>query len=147
MQVTPDLDGVAARKAWRQEAFIQISQSMVARALRTDQWTYCVADPSMAGDQPYSKNYVEYQMYDLTSDPLQLLNLAGRRDPPKLVHYLGDRVDVDVEDHLRERLLAYMAEAGDPPPRSSSGGCIRDGEVLLYRRAEAAGGRILISTS
>jgi arylsulfatase A-like enzyme len=111
----PLLNDPAARKAWRQEAFIQISQSMVARALRTDRWTYCVADPSLSGDHPYSKNYVEYQMYNLASDPHQLLNLAGRRDPPKLVHYLGGRVDVDAADHLRQRLLACMAEAGDPP--------------------------------
>ncbi len=111
----PLLNDPAARKAWRQEAFIQISQSMVARALRTDQFTYCVADPSLSGEHPYSKNYVEYQMYDLASDPHQLLNLAGRRDVPKLVHYLGDRVDVEVADHLRQRLLARMAEAGDPP--------------------------------
>jgi arylsulfatase A-like enzyme len=111
----PLLNDPGARKAWRQEAFIQISQSMVGRALRTDQWTYCVADPSLSGDHPYSKNYVEYQMYNLKSDPHQLLNLAGRRDVPKLIHYLGDRVDVEVADHLRERLLACMAEAGDPP--------------------------------
>ncbi|HEV2136740.1 MAG TPA: sulfatase-like hydrolase/transferase [Terracidiphilus sp.] len=111
----PLLNNPAARKAWPQEAFIQISQSMVARALRTDQWTYCVADPTLTGEHPYSKNYVEYQMYNLTSDPHQLLNLAGRRDVPKLVHDFGERVDMDIADHLRERLLALMAEAGDPP--------------------------------
>lgn len=113
--VMPLLNDPAARKGWRQEAFIQISQSMVARALRTDQWTYCVADPSMTGEHPYSKSYVEYQMYNLASDPHQLVNLAGRRDVPKLVHSIGDRADVEVADHLRQRLLAHMAEAGDPP--------------------------------
>jgi arylsulfatase A-like enzyme len=111
----PLLNDPAVRKAWPQEAFIQISQSMVARALRTDQWTYCVADPTLTGEHPYSKNYVEYQMYNLTSDPHQLVNLAGRRDVPKLVHYFGERVDMDIADHLRQRLLAHMAEAGDPP--------------------------------
>lgn len=111
----PLLANPAARKSWRQEAFIQISQSMVARALRTDQWTYCVADPTLSGEHPYSKNYVEYQMYNLASDPHQLVNLAGRRDVPRLVHYLGERVDVNAADHLRERLLAHMDEAGDPP--------------------------------
>lgn len=105
----------AARRAWRQEALIQISQSMVGRALRTDQWTYCVADPSLSGDHAFSRNYVEYQMYNLASDPHQLLNLAGRRDVPKLVHDLGERVDEEVADHLRQRLLALMSEAGDPP--------------------------------
>ncbi|MFP5277381.1 MAG: sulfatase-like hydrolase/transferase [Acidobacteriota bacterium] len=111
----PLLSDPAARKAWRQEAFIQISQSMVGRALRTDQWTYCVVDPSLSGEHPYSKNYVEYQMYNLASDPHQLVNLAGRRDVPKLVHGFGERVDTQIADHLRERLLAHMAEAGDPP--------------------------------
>jgi arylsulfatase A-like enzyme len=111
----PLLNDPAARKAWRQEAFIQISQSMVARALRTDRWTYCVADPSLSGDHPFSRSYIEYQMYDLASDPHQLVNLAGRRDVPRLVHYLGERADADVAEHLRERLLAHMAEAGDPP--------------------------------
>lgn len=111
----PLVNDPAARKAWRQEALIQISQSMVGRALRTDEWTYCVADPSISGKHPYSRNYVEYQMYNLASDPHQLLNLAGRRDVPKLVHYLGDRPDMEVADYLRERLLAHMAEAGDPP--------------------------------
>lgn len=113
--LVPLLNDPAARKGWRQEALIQISQSMVGRALRTDQWTYYVADPNLQGDQPYSKNYVEYQMYNLHSDPHQLVNLAGRRDVHRLVHYLGERVDVEVSDHLRERLLAHMAEAGDPP--------------------------------
>jgi arylsulfatase A-like enzyme len=111
----PLLNDPAARKAWPQEAFIQISQSMVGRALRTDQWTYCVVDPTLSGEHPYSNNYVEYQMYNLASDPHQLVNLAGRRDVPKLVHAFGERPDAEVADHLRERLLAHMAAAGDPP--------------------------------
>lgn len=111
----PLVNDPAARKAWRQEAFIQISQSMVGRALRTDQWTYCVADPSLVGEHPFSNHYEEYQMYNLAADPHQLVNLAGRRDAPRLVHSLGDRTDADVAAHLRERLLAHMAEAGDPP--------------------------------
>ena len=117
----PLINDPAARKEWRQEAFIQFSQSMVARALRTDEWTYCVADPTLSGDHPYSKNYVEYQMYNLASDPHQLLNLAGRRDVPRLVHYLGERIDADVADHLRERLLAHMAEADEPPAEIQQG--------------------------
>lgn len=111
----PLLNDPAARKAWRQEAFVQISQSMVGRALRTDEWTYCAVDPTLSGEHPNSKNYVEYQMYNLAADPHQLVNLAGRRDVPKLVHNFGDRADSDIANHLRDRLLAHMAEAGDPP--------------------------------
>ncbi len=112
----PLIHDPAARQAWRQEAFLQISQSMVARALRTDRWTYCVADPSLPnGNFPSSKHYVEYQMYNLAADPHQLVNLAGRRDVPSAVHYFGERVDAEIADHLRQRLLARMADAGDPP--------------------------------
>jgi arylsulfatase A-like enzyme len=106
-----------ARRAWRQEVLVQISGSMVGRALRTDQWTYCVADPSLPGRSPSSNHYEEYQMYNLTADPHQLLNLAGRRDPPSLVHYIGERSNEDVAAHLRERLIARMVEAGEVAPK------------------------------
>ena len=33
------------------EALIQISESMVGRAIRTEEWTYCVADPTLNGVQ------------------------------------------------------------------------------------------------
>lgn len=106
-----------ARDEWQNEAFIQISASMVARALRTAEWTYCVADPTGKGNQdPSSDTYREYQMYNLPSDPHQLLNLAGRRDNPKLVHYSGDRPLPEVADYLRKRLIARMVEAGETAP-------------------------------
>jgi arylsulfatase A-like enzyme len=107
-----------AREAWRNEAFIQISQSMVARALRTDQWTYCVADRHGNGvTQPSSSHYSEYQMYNLLADPHQLLNLAGRHDNPNLVHYGGDQPLPRAASYLRERLIARMVEAGERAPQ------------------------------
>ena len=90
---------------WRDEIFIQISESQNARALRTCRWKYCVAVP--ASDQDRAKNesvwpvYDEALLYDLDSDPAELKNLIG------LPHY------GDVAGHLRQRLLARMAEAGD----------------------------------
>lgn len=105
------------REAWRNEAFIQISQSMVARALRTPEWTYCIADPSANGaTTPASTHYDEYQMYNLTADPHQLVNLAGRHDNPKLVHAAGGRPLPELARHLRERLIARMVEAGEAAP-------------------------------
>lgn len=53
-------------------------------------------------------------MYDLAADPHQLLNLAGRHDPPELVHYDGDRPLPEVAAYLQERLIARMVEAGEP---------------------------------
>lgn len=106
------------RANWRSEAFVQISASMVARALRTDQWTYCVVDPNGNGDRDYhSTHYQEYQMYNLATDPHQLLNLAGRKDPPHLVHYEGDRPLPEIAAHLCERLIARMVEAGEEAPQ------------------------------
>lgn len=103
---------------WRSEAFVQISASMVARALRTDQWTYCVVDPNGNGDRdPNSMHYQEYQMYNLASDPHQLLNLAGRKDPPHLVHYDGERPLPEIAAYLRERLIARIVEAGEEAPQ------------------------------
>jgi arylsulfatase A-like enzyme len=111
----PLINQPKGRANWRNEAFVQISASMVARALRTDQWTYCVVDPTGNGDRdPYSTHYQEYQMYNLAADPHQLLNLAGRKDPPHLVHYDGDKPLPEVAAHLRERLMARIEEAGEP---------------------------------
>lgn len=65
----PPVNQSESREKWRNEAFIQISQSMAARALRTDQWTYCVADPNANGPRDRSSlHYQEYQMYNLASD-------------------------------------------------------------------------------
>jgi arylsulfatase A-like enzyme len=107
------------RDAWRNEAFIQISESMVARALRTPEWTYCVADRSAANGTTSgsSKSYDEYQMYDLRGDPNQLVNLAGRQDVAALVHPGGDRSLPQIAGGLRERLLARMAEADEDAPQ------------------------------
>ncbi|MEJ2009733.1 MAG: sulfatase-like hydrolase/transferase [Acidobacteriota bacterium] len=114
----PLINRTEGRENWKNEAFVQISESMLARALRTGQWTYCIADPSASGGRdPSSMHYQEYQMYNLAADPHQLLNLAGRRDNPKLVHYDGDRPLPEVAAHLRERLIARMVEAGEAAPQ------------------------------
>jgi len=91
---------------WRNEVFIQISESMVGRALRTDRWKYAVASPTPGppARTPSSDRYVEYQMYDLFADPHELVNLAGRRE------YRREAAQ------LRERLRARIAEAGEAPP-------------------------------
>lgn len=106
------------RESWPNEVLIQISESMVGRALRTPRWTYCVADPTAnVATDPASAHYGEYQMYDLSADPHQLLNLAGRKDVPSLVHPEGDRALPEIAADLRERLIARMVEAGEAAPQ------------------------------
>ncbi len=107
----------AGREKWHNEAFVQISGPMIGRALRTAEWTYCIADPDAGHRVPNSMHYREYQMYNLGADPHQLLNLAGRRDSPKLVHFNGDRPLPEVADHLRQRLIARMVEIGEQAPQ------------------------------
>lgn len=93
-------------EGWRNEVFIQISESMVGRALRTERWKYCVIAPDKHGTQdPSSERYVEYQLYDLYADPHELVNLAGRREYR------------EIAAQLRERLKSRMIEAGESEPK------------------------------
>jgi arylsulfatase A-like enzyme len=69
-----------ARQNWPNQQLIQISESMTGRAIRTKDWTYCVADPSGDTTKPAAKTYHEYQFYDQRVDPHELVNLAGRKE-------------------------------------------------------------------
>ena len=91
--------------AWPEEVFVQISESQVARAIRTHRWKYCVNAPDGVGWRDANADrYVEEALYDLQADPYELENLAG--------------IDAfrDVADDLRERLLARMVAAGETAP-------------------------------
>jgi len=101
----PLLRDPQARREWQNKALIQISESMVGRAIRTKEWTYCVADPTLNGYKDSSSmHYVEYQMYNNASDPAQLVNLAGRQTFRQAA------------SQLREELLAMIGESGEPQP-------------------------------
>jgi arylsulfatase A-like enzyme len=114
----PALRNPAARAAWRNEVFVQISKSETARALRTPDWTYVALAPDAdLHRDPGSARYQDYQLYDNTGDPAQLINLAGRDDDSSLVHYAGDRSIREITDDLRKRLIARMVEAGEAEPQ------------------------------
>jgi arylsulfatase A-like enzyme len=93
-----------ARAAWPNRQLIQISESMTGRAIRTKDWTYCVADPTGAHDQPASTNYHEYQLYDQRNDPHELVNLAGRKEYR------------EIADTLRSQLSEMMRQADEAAP-------------------------------
>ena len=102
-------------EGWPNEVYVQITESQIGRALRTPEWTYAVVDRKFPRPRSGSSDhYEEHQMYNLFDDPHQLLNLAGRGDNPQLVHYDGGQPLPEVAAHLRERLIARMAEAGEP---------------------------------
>lgn len=99
-------------EGWANEVYIQISEAQTGRALRTPEWTYAVVDSgSNAVLRPASDQYEEYQMYDLFADPHELVNLAGRADLPGGEKYRA------IADHLSERLLDRMVEAGEDRAR------------------------------
>lgn len=93
-----------ARQKWQNQQLIQISESMTGRAIRTPDWTYCVADLSGETKEPAAKTYHEYQFYDQRADPHELVNLAGRKEYR------------DKADELREQLKKLLAAAGEPEP-------------------------------
>lgn len=100
----PDEDG---------QAFIQISESQVGRAVRTERWKYAVAAPKINGwrggnGQPASERYVERYLYDLRRDPYERVNLAGQPNYR------------DVADRLGEKLRGYLRDVEDADPEIRS---------------------------
>ncbi len=103
--VLPLLNDAEAREHWPNQQLIQISESMTGRAIRTPDWTYCVADVSGAKDKAGAAVYTEYQMYDQRADPNELVNLAGRAE------YRAKAGE------LREQLKKLLIAAGEPEPK------------------------------
>jgi arylsulfatase A-like enzyme len=99
----PLITDTAARKAWNLSVYIQISQSICGRALRTNEWTYCAHDPSIPhGGAEYSTHYTDFALYSLAADPHEQVNLVGREE---------FRV---VCTKLREELKKRIVENGEP---------------------------------
>lgn len=79
---------------WRNETYFEMSEFMVARGVRTPQYTFAAAVPKRAGWKPArsSDEYVEYMLYDLYADPHQHVNLAGNRQYEAVSEYLRQRL-------------------------------------------------------
>jgi arylsulfatase A-like enzyme len=90
---------------WPEEVFVQISESQVGRAVRTQRWKYGVTAPDKNGSKdPSSERYVEEYLYDLQADPYELNNLVGRASHE------------EVAAVMRQRLLRRMVDAGEAEP-------------------------------
>jgi arylsulfatase A-like enzyme len=89
-----------SRTQWRQDLFFQISETETGRALRTHRWKYGVTS-EYHEDAPRSDVYRECYLYDLDSDPYEMVNLIG----------MG--VFRSLCDDLKKRLLEWIAEIED----------------------------------
>jgi arylsulfatase A-like enzyme len=88
---------------WPEEVFVQISESQIGRAVRTQRWKYGVTAPGFkGGEAPGAERYEEQYLYDLMADPYELNNLLGRESHR------------EVADVLKGRLIRRMLEAGEP---------------------------------
>ncbi len=101
----PMLDLPEVRRNWQNAAYIQISQSVCGRAIRTADWTYACYDPAVAhGEAPWSKTYTDFALYSNAADPCQQVNLAGRPDFKATAN------------RLREQLREMIIANGEPEP-------------------------------
>lgn len=94
------------------DVFIQISESHIGRALRTDRWKYAVAAPSTNGwrsgsGDSASEKYVERNLYDLARDPHERVNLVSHPEYR------------ETAERLRERLRECIRAVEDADPTIS----------------------------
>ncbi len=94
---------------WRDDMFVQISESQTGRALRTHRWKYSVRSNDAGPDgQPIlaasAETYSEECLYDLLADPWELTNLIGG---PAYANVTAD---------LRQRLIKRMTAIGEKEP-------------------------------
>lgn len=90
---------------WTNDVFIQVSESEVGRALRTERWKYSVYDPETDGGADSSSDqYVERYLYDLRKDPYERVNLVGRAEYR------------DIAERLRIRLLNRIQAVENESP-------------------------------
>ncbi|HEV2276116.1 MAG TPA: sulfatase-like hydrolase/transferase [Acidobacteriaceae bacterium] len=101
----PLLSGRQARQEWPNQELIQISEAMVGRAIRTEDWLYCVADPEAdVRTTKGSAKYQEYLFYDERGDPSELVNLAARKEYRKQA------------EALRAELKKLIVASGETEP-------------------------------
>ncbi len=85
---------------WPDDVFIEISEDICGRAIRTHRWKYALRAPDVIPHAPGSEEYVEDFLYDLAADPHERTNLVAE---PALA---------DIRAELALRLKRHIAATG-----------------------------------
>ncbi len=109
----------------KQDIFVQISESQVGRAIRTDRWKYAVEAPDKNPTRDCkSSEYTETFLYDLEHDPWELHNL------------IHSQAHEPVCQVLRQKLKACMREAGEAEPVIHAAEKKNMGQLLIFEGEE-----------
>jgi len=97
-----DLQNAVCADKWDDIVYIQISESFLGRALRTNRYTYCIYDPTKdPQEESCSSKYTERFLFDNEKDPQQKTNL------------INDPAYSDVRSDLRKLIIEYAQTAGE----------------------------------
>lgn len=97
--LVPLVNGTATD--WKEDVFMQISESEIGRALRTRQYTYCVRADGSGWKIPSAEVYYEEYFYDNLADPHQRNNLVASPEHR------------EIRASLAELLRKRIVEAGE----------------------------------
>ena len=81
----------------RENVFIQISESQVGRAIRTEKYKYSVRALSNGFTKKNSKVYYEDYLYDLENDPYEKMNLANDKNFKEIRKTLAKQLSDEME--------------------------------------------------
>ena len=91
-------------KNWQEEVFLQISESHIGRAIRTQRYKYAVKAQGDSWKESGASTYHEAYFYDLQKDPHELCNLVS------------DTAYKEIRKELAARLVERMKQAGEEVP-------------------------------
>ena len=88
-----DLQTIFTDDEWENEVYIQISESMVGRALRTERYKYVIHAPHKKPFEDFGSDYyVEGWLSDLKKDPLEKHNLIDDLDYEEVKKVLREKI-------------------------------------------------------
>jgi len=112
---------------WPEEAYVQICDDKVGRAVRTHRWKYCVMSEQSSrevGNDWDKTEYTEAFLYDLKYDPHELTNLIGLDSHS------------EVRRVMRQRLYRRAEAIGEPKPKIHEVTDLRKGGQRYVTEAE-----------